>query len=85
MSTDARDDGSFLESLTETSLYSIGGFFCDNHPDLVDEVIGQSEAIERDGLERWARKEEVSVEQAFQTLVTGLAVRYFTAGGGARR
>ena len=85
MSTEAGDDGSFLESLTETSLYSIGAFFCDNHPGLVDEVIGQSEAIERDGLERWARKEDVRVEQAFQTLVTGLAVRYFTAVAGARR
>jgi hypothetical protein len=85
VSTEAGDDGSFLESLTETSLYSIGAFFCDNHPDLVDEVIGQSEAIERDGLERWARKERVTVEQAFQTLVTGLAVRYFTAVGGERR
>jgi hypothetical protein len=85
VSTAAREDGAFLESLTDTSLYSIGAFFCDNHPDLVDEVIGQSEAIERDGLERWARAEEVSVEQAFQTLVTGLAVRYFTAVAGQRR
>lgn len=85
MSTDAGDDGAFLESLTDSSLYSIGAFFCDNHPDLVDEVIGQSEDIERDGLERWARAEGVPVEQAFQTLVTGLAVRYFTAVAGQRR
>ena len=85
MSPAAADNGSFIESLTDTSLYSIGAFFCDNHPDLVDDVIGQSEAIERDGLERWARKERVTVEQAFQTLVTGLAVRYFTAVGGERR
>ena len=85
MSTDAGDDGSFLESLTETSLYSIGAFFCDNSPDLVEEVIAQSEAIERQGLERWARKQDVPVEQAFQTLVTGLALRYFTAVAGERR
>jgi hypothetical protein len=81
----AADNGSFIESLTDTSLYSIGAFFCDNHPDLVDDVIGQSEAIERDGLERWARSEKLPVEQAFQTLVTGLAVRYFTAVAGQRR
>jgi hypothetical protein len=85
VSREAGDDGSFLESLTETSLYSIGAFFCDNHPDLVDEVIGQSEAIERAGLERWAHKEDVPVDQAFQTLVTGLALRYFTAVAGPRR
>jgi len=78
-------DGSFLESLTDTSLYSIGAFFCDNHPDLVDDVIAQSEAIEREGLEPWARSEEIDVERAFQTLVTGLAVRYFTAVAGPRR
>ena len=85
MSTEAGDDGSFLESLTDTSLYSIGAFFCDNHPDLVEDVIGDSEAIERDGLERWARAEDVPLDQAFQTLVTGLAVRYFTAVAGPRR
>jgi hypothetical protein len=71
--------GSFLESLTETSLYSIGAYFSDRHPDLVDDVIADSEAIEREGLERWAEREEVGVERAFQTLVTGLAVRYYKA------
>lgn len=71
--------GSFLESLTETSLYSIGAYFSDRHPDLVDDVIADSEAIERDGLERWAERQGVEVERAFQTLVTGLAVRYYKA------
>jgi hypothetical protein len=85
VTADAGEPGSFLESLTDTSLYSIGAFFCDNHPDLVDDVIAQSEAIERDGLERWARAEDVSLESAFQTLMTGLAVRYFTAVAGPRR
>ena len=74
--------GDFLESLTETSLYSIGAYFTDRHPDLVDEVIAQSEAIERDGIERWAAREKGSVESAFQTLVTGLAVRYYRAVAG---
>ena len=71
--------GSFLESLTETSLYSIGAYFSDRHPDLVDDVIADSEAIERDGLERWAERQGVEVERACQTLVTGLAVRYYKA------
>ena len=45
----------------------------------MDDVIAQSEAIERHGLDRWARKEDVGVEEAYQTLMTGLAVRYFNA------
>ena len=82
----ADDDASaFLESLTDTSLYSIGAFFCDRHPDLVDDVISESEAIERGGLERWAESEDVTLERAFQTLITGLAVRYYTAVAGEQR
>ena len=38
----------------ETDLYSIGAFFCDQHPELVDEVVERSEAIESSGLESWA-------------------------------
>ena len=71
-----------MAALTDSSLYSIGAFFCDRHPDLVDDVLGQSEAIEATGLERWAAAEEVTVEQAFQTLMTGLGVRYYTAVAG---
>jgi hypothetical protein len=71
--------GSFLESLTDTALYSIGAYFCDRHPELVDDVIADSEAIEHAGLQRWAEREEMEVERAFQTLVTGLAVRYYKA------
>ena len=32
------------------SLYSIAAFFHDRHPDLVEDVVAQAEAIERDGL-----------------------------------
>ena len=85
MTEAADDNGAFLESLTDTSLYSIGAFFCDRHPELVDDVIAQSEAIERGGLERWATAEDVTVERAFQTLITGLAVRYYTAVAGQGR
>ena len=74
---DAADE--FLDSLMETSLYSMGAFFSDEHPDLVDEVIAQSEAIEERGLRRYAADNEMSVEECFQTLLTGLAVRYYKA------
>ena len=69
----------FLDSLMETSLYSMGAFFSDEHPDLVDEVIAQSEAIEERGLRNYAADNEMSVEECFETLLTGLAVRYYKA------
>jgi len=69
----------FLESLMDTSLYSMGAFFSDQHPDLVDEVIAQAEAIEDLGLRAYAEDAELSVEEAFETLLTGLAVRYYKA------
>jgi hypothetical protein len=72
----------FVASLMDTSLYSIGAFFHDSHPELVDDVVGQAEDIERTGLEDYARTEGVDVEAAFQTLVTGLAVRYYRAING---
>lgn len=74
----------FLDSLAETGLYSIGAYFCDQHPELVDEVLGQSDAIEALGLERWAREEVSALEPAYQTLMTGLAIRYFKAVAGAQ-
>ena len=69
----------FLATLTDTSLYSIGAFFADRHPDLMDDVVAQSVDIEEQGLEPWAEAEGITVEAAFQTLVTGLAVRYYRA------
>ena len=72
-------EGEFLASLTDTSLYSIGAYFADRHPDLVDDVIAQSEEIETLGLERFAADEGITMQSAFQTLVTGLAVRYYKA------
>jgi hypothetical protein len=75
-------ESAFLESLTDTRLYSIGAYFCDQHPDLVDDVLAQSEAIEETGLWRYAEAEELSLEACFQTLMTGLAVRYYKAVAG---
>lgn len=70
---------SFLESLMDTSLYSMGAYFSDQHPDLVGEVIAQSEAIERAGIRAYADGHGLSVEACFETLLTGLAVRYYNA------
>jgi hypothetical protein len=72
-------DAVFIESLMDTDLYSMGAFFSDRHPDLVDEVIEQSGAIERDGLVGYARDHEMTLEECFHTLLTGLAVRYYKA------
>ena len=74
-------DADFLESLMDTSLYSRGATFADEHPELVDDVIAQADAIEDRGLEYWADAEKVSLESAFQTLLTGLALRYYRALG----
>ncbi len=81
MSAEDRGDA-LLESLTDTRLYSIGAYFCDRHPGLVDAVIEQSDGIEATGLDRYAREQDTTVQEAFQTLMTGLAVRYFKAVAG---
>jgi hypothetical protein len=70
---------SFLESLMDTGLYSMGAYFSDQHPDLVDEVIAQSEAIEGAGLRTYADEHDMTLEACFETLLTGLAVRYYNA------
>ena len=74
-----RQSDSFIESLMDTSLYSMGAYFSDEHPDLVDEVIAQSEAIERAGIRAYAHDHRLTVEACFETLLTGLAVRYYNA------
>ena len=63
----------------DTSLYSMGAFFSDRHPDLIDEVIDQSMEIEERGLSGYATDHGLSVEECFETLLTGLAVRYYKA------
>jgi hypothetical protein len=78
--SDAEAD--LLGSLTETGLYSIGAFFADRHPELCEDVIAEAQAIEDAGLTRWATEQDTSLDHAFQTLVTGLAVRYYKAVAG---
>jgi hypothetical protein len=72
----------FLRSLMDTELYSIGAYFCDEHPELVDEVVRVSGEIERAGLESYAKAGGRPIEEAFETLLTGLAVRYYKAVAG---
>jgi hypothetical protein len=72
----------FVESLMDTELYSMGAFFCDEHPDLVDEVVERSAQIEKKGLEAYASAEGATIEETFGTLLTGLAVRYYKAVAG---
>ena len=78
----AGGDDLFLESLMDTSLYSMGAYFSDEHPDLVDAVIAESEAIEEAGLLVYANGNDMTVEACFETLLTGLAVRYYNAVAG---
>jgi hypothetical protein len=77
--TRAVGEDPFLESLMDTSLYSMGAYFCDQHPDLVEEVISQAEAIETAGLRSYAEEHDMTLGACFETLLTGLAVRYYNA------
>jgi hypothetical protein len=81
-SPSAAQTAPFLESLMDTELYSIGAFFCDEHPDLVDEVMARSDEIERRGLEAYSQQDGQPIEESFETLLTGLAVRYYKAVAG---
>ena len=60
----------------------MGAYFSDEHPDLVDDVIAESEAIERAGLRAYAADNEMTVEACYETLLTGLAVRYYNSVAG---
>ncbi len=67
----------------DTSLYSMGAYFCDQHPDLVDDVIAECEPrSRRPGLRSYADEHDMTVESCFETLLTGLAVRYYNAVAG---
>jgi len=72
-----------LEPFTDTALYALGAYFADRHPELMDDVVRQAQLVEDAGAERYAEGEGVTVESALQTLITGLAVRYYRAVAGA--
>jgi hypothetical protein len=79
---DVDQGAAFLATLMDTELYSIGAYFCDEHPDLVDELVTRSGEIERRGLRRFAEEDGTALEEAFETLLTGIAVRYYKAVAG---
>lgn len=68
-----------IDVASHSTMYAIGAYFCDRHPELVDDVLADADAIEGRGLRRWAADEGVAVQDAFETLVTGLAIRFYTA------
>ena len=74
---------SVLESFTDTALYALGAYFADRHPDLMDDVVRQAQLIEDAGAERYAEQQGLTLESALQTLITGLAVRYYRAVAGS--
>ena len=78
----AGERSDFIDSLMDTELYSIGAYFCDENPELVDDVVRLSVEIERIGLEAYALAGGAPLEETFETLLTGLAVRYYKAVAG---
>ncbi len=76
---ETKAESGFVEALMDTELYSIGAYFSDQNPGLVDEVVARSAEIESRGLGAWAEAEAIDVEEAFGMLLTGLAVRYYKA------
>jgi len=79
MAARTKDDAAFIESLMDTQLYSMGAYFSDQHPELIDDVIEQAQLIEERGLRTYADDTGISLEECFETLLTGLAVRYYKA------
>jgi hypothetical protein len=76
------DDAQFIEGLMDTQLYSMGAYFSDQHPELIDDVIDQATAIEEAGLRSYANDNGLTLEECFETLLTGLAVRYYKSVAG---
>lgn len=66
-------------------MYAVGAYFCDHYGELVDEVLADADAIERVGLRAWARAEGVSDDDAYEALITGLSIRFYTALAGEHR
>ncbi len=75
----AAEYASFAESMMDTSLYGVGAYFCDQHPGLVEDVIAESASIEQVGLQAYAEANGLAFDECLQTLITGLAVRYYKA------
>ena len=77
------DAGSFVESLMDTNLYSIGAYFHDRHPELVDSVVDEA-AGDRARRPRGATRRPATSRSRppSRRSSPGLAVRYYRAVNG---
>jgi hypothetical protein len=66
-------------SLMATSLFETGESFCSEHPELIEQVLSETEMIERKRVRWYAREQGISIDVGVQRLIDGLALRYFTA------
>jgi hypothetical protein len=73
-----------IDEAPHAAMYAVGAYFCDHYGELVDEVLADADAIERVGLRAWARAEGVSDDDAYEALITGLSIRFYTALAGER-
>ena len=73
---------SFLESLMDTELYSIGRVLLRRASGPRRGGRDAEREIERRGLAHLLRAGDAPIEESFETLLTGLAVRYYKAVAG---
>ena len=68
------DYASFAESMMDTSLYGVGAYFCDQHPELVDDVLNESDSIESIGLQAYAAANGLEGEALLRIESSGISV-----------
>jgi hypothetical protein len=56
-------------SLAATSLFDLGECFSSEHPDFVTQALGDSDLIERQGVDRYAGEQGISIEASVQRLI----------------
>jgi hypothetical protein len=66
----------------DTNLYSIGAYFHDRHPELVDSVVDEASAIERDGLQGYAKAGRSRPRDRLPDAHHGPGRRYYRAVNG---
>ena len=75
----APERDSFLESLMDTNLYSMGAYFSRPAPRSGRRGDRAERRRSRRGHPAYADANELTLEECFETLMTGLAVRYYKA------
>jgi hypothetical protein len=66
-------------SLVTGTLFEIGESLSNEHPELVDQALTQSHAIERNGIDSYIQEHGISLETGVARLIDGLALRFFSA------